>query len=220
MFWVVIILINIWAVRFFAEVEVFSSSVKFGWMVVVIISFIGTLKTQVSHTMDHSHIWYLVITAGGAPEGDAIGFRYWNAEPFTNGFKGFLSVLPTCVFSMAGSENAALVATEVANPRRSVPKAVGSIWVRLALFYILGSLMMTLCVSPHDPNLFGGSGSNASPFVIAYKNAGIPAMAHITNAVIFVSVVSTGSISAYGGSRLLVGLAHVQMAPPVRIDPP
>lgn len=117
---------------------------------------------------------------------------------------------------MAGSENAALVASEVANPRRSVPKAVGSVWVRLGLFFILGSLMITLTVDPKDPDLFGASGSNASPFVIAFSNAGIPGMAHITNAVIFISVISTGSISGYGGSRMLMGLAHVRMNHKVR----
>ncbi|OJJ47388.1 hypothetical protein ASPZODRAFT_159268 [Penicilliopsis zonata CBS 506.65] len=190
-FWLVIILINIWVVKFFAEVEVFSSTVKFGWMLIVIIAL-------------------LVITCGGTSEGP-IGFRYWDAQPFNNGFKGFLSVLPTCVFGMAGSENAALVATEVANPRRSVPKAISSIWMRLGLFYVLGSLMITLTVDPSNPDLFGASGSNASPFVIAFKSAGIPAMAHITNAVILISVISTGSISGYGGSRMLMGLAHINM---------
>lgn len=207
-FWVVIILINIWVVRFFAEVEVFASTVKFGWMFVAIIALIGTFSESILrlHTLTTA-----VVTAGGAPHGGAIGFRYWNEQPFNNGFKGFISVLPTCVFAMAGSENAALVASEVANPRRSVPKAIKSIWLRLGLFYILGSLMITLTVDPKDPNLFGASGSNASPFVIAFKNAGIPVMAHITNVVIFISVISTGSISGYGGSRMLMGLAHVKM---------
>ncbi|KAL5046765.1 hypothetical protein BDW71DRAFT_197413 [Aspergillus fruticulosus] len=191
-FWVVIILINIWVVKFFAEVEVFSSTVKFSWMFIAIIGLI-------------------IVTAGGAPQGEAIGFRYWNAQPFNNGFKGFASVLPACVFAMAGSENAALVASEVANPRRSVPKAIGSVWMRLGIFYILGSFMITLTVDPKDPNLFGASGSNASPFVIAFKNAGLSGMAHITNAVIFISVISTGSISGYGGSRMLMGLANINM---------
>lgn len=40
-FWVVIILINIWAVTFFGEVEVVSSLIKFSWIFVVIISLIG-----------------------------------------------------------------------------------------------------------------------------------------------------------------------------------
>ena len=193
-FWVVIILINVGAVNLFGEIEVICSTIKFGWIFVVIISCI-------------------VISAGGAPAEGPIGFRYWNAEPFINGFKGFLSVMPTCIFAMSGSENAGLVAAETANPRRSVPKAVGSIWLRLSMFYILGSLMVTITVSPHDPNLFGGDGTNASPFVIAYRNAGIGPMAHIMNAVIFISVLSTGSISGYAGSRTLVGLAQIGMAP-------
>ena len=193
-FWLVIVLINVGAVNLFGEIEVICSMIKFGWIFVVIISCI-------------------VISAGGAPAEGPIGFRYWNAEPFINGFKGFLSVMPTCIFAMSGSENAGLVAAETANPRRSVPKAVGSIWLRLSLFYILGSLMVTITVSPHDPNLFGGSGTNASPFVIAYRNAGIGPMAHIMNAVIFISVLSTGSISGYAGSRTLVGLAQIGMAP-------
>ena len=40
-FWVVIIFINVFAVRFFGEVEVIASSIKFGWIFVVIISLIG-----------------------------------------------------------------------------------------------------------------------------------------------------------------------------------
>ncbi|OJJ65760.1 hypothetical protein ASPBRDRAFT_139443 [Aspergillus brasiliensis CBS 101740] len=193
-FWVVIILINVWAVRFFAEVEVVSSTIKFSWMIIVIISFLA------------------------APQGDAIGFRYWKENPFTNGFKGFLSVLPTCVFAMAGMENTAFVAHEVVNPRRSMPRAISSIWLRLGVFYIVGSLMITVVVSPRDPNLFGHEGSDGSPFVVAFKNAGLPSMAHITNAVIFISVISTASVTAYGGSRTIVGLAHIHMAPSVSVQ--
>lgn len=195
-FWMIIIIINVIGVRFFGEVEVTASLIKFGWIFIVIISLI-------------------VVSAGGAPREGPIGFRYWNSSPFTHGFKGFLSVLPTCIFAMSGSENAGLVAAETANPRKSVPKAVGSIWLRLSLFYILGSLMVTITVSPYDPNLFGGSGTNASPFVIAYRNAGLGPLAHIMNAVIFISVLSTGSISGYAGARTLLGLAQVGMAPKV-----
>lgn len=122
--------------------------------------------------------------------------------------------MPTCIFAMAGSENCGLVAAETSNPRKAVPRAIGSIWIRLSLFYIIGSLMVTITVSPHDPNIFG-SGTNGSPFVIAYRNAGLEPLAHIMNAVIFISVLSTGSISGYAGSRTLMGLAHIGLAPKV-----
>ncbi|KAI0001397.1 amino acid permease/ SLC12A domain-containing protein [Xylariaceae sp. FL0662B] len=191
--WAVIVLINVGAVTIFGEIEVVASTIKFSWIFVVIISMI-------------------VMSAGGAAY-DAVGFRYWNEMPFTHGFKGFLSVMPTCIFAMSGSENSGLVAAETANPRKSVPRAVGSIWLRLALFYLIGSLMITINVSPTNQDLFGGGGTNASPFVIAYRDAGIPALAHMMNAVILISVISTGSISCYGASRTTMGLAFLDMAP-------
>ena len=121
--------------------------------------------------------------------------------------------MPTCIFAMAGSENCGLVAAETKNPKKSVPRAVGSIWLRLSLFYIGGALMVTINVDPHNADLFGKSGTNASPFVIAYREAGLPALAHMMNAIILISVVSTGTIFVYGGSRNVLGLAHLNMAP-------
>jgi amino acid transporter len=87
----------------------------------------------------------------------------------------------------------------------------------LSLFYILGSLIVTVNVSPKDENLFGGSGTNASPFVIMYRNSGVAPLAHIMNAVILVSVLSTGGISGYAGSRVLVGLSQLRMGPEVSL---
>lgn len=184
---------NVGAVNLFGEIEVICSSIKFGWIFVVIISM---------SIMSAGHAGY-----------DRVGFKYWNETPFLNGFKGFLSVMPTCIFAMAGSENAGLVAAETANPRKSVPRAVGSIWLRLSLFYLLGSLMVTINVSPTEPQLFGNSGSGASPFVIAYQEAGIMPLAHLMNVVILISVISTGTISGYAGSRTFMGLAALKMAP-------
>lgn len=115
----------------------------------------------------------------------------------------------TCIFTMALSENAGLVAAETAIPRKSDPRAVGSLWLRLPLFYLLGSLMVTINVSPDDENLVGAEGMNASPFVVAYRNAGIPVLAHMMNAIILISVISCGSISGYVGARTTMGLAYL-----------
>ena len=204
-FWLVIVAVNVGAVKWFAEIEVVAATIKFGFIFIVIISGI-------------------VLSAGGGPKGGyparaggTMGFQFWNEMPFLNGFKGFISVMPTCIFALSGSENAGLVAAETRDPRRSVPKAVSSIWVRLSLFYILGSLIVTINVSPKDTNLFGGSGTNASPFVIMYRNDGVAPLAHIMNAVILISVLSTGGISGYAGSRTLVGLSQVGMAPKVSV---
>ncbi|CAH0046889.1 unnamed protein product [Clonostachys solani] len=184
-FWALIFFINIWAVNVFAEVEFVAAVIKFGWIFVVLVSFI-------------------VISAGGAPNHVAVGFRYWNEAAFTNGFKGLLMILPTCIFAMASSENIGMVVAETRNPLKSTPPAVRAVWIRLSIFYIFGALAVTITVDPKDSRLFGGSGSTgASPFVIAYQNGQLMPLAHMMNAIIFISVISAGSIAAYAGSRTL-----------------
>ena len=73
---------------------------------------------------------------------------------------------------MAGSETAGMVPGESSNPRKAVPRAVGSIWLRLASFYLLGSLMVTINVDPKDESIFGGTGQGEShdPFLNIEKS--------------------------------------------------
>lgn len=195
-FLIVLIIINVFVVNVFAETEFVMSTIKFTWIFIVIVTCI-------------------VISAGGGPQGSAIGFKYWKEEPFTHGFKGFLSVLPTTIFAMSGMELSGVTAAEAINPKQSIPKAVQSIWIRLGLFYILGCLMVTITVSPNDPNLFGGSGVNASPFVIAFRNAGLPILGDLHNVVILISVLSSGNAAMYCGPRMLMGMAQIGSAPKI-----
>ncbi|KAI5292411.1 hypothetical protein KEM52_006378 [Ascosphaera acerosa] len=193
-FIVLLFAISVSAVEVFGEVEVVLSAVKLLWIAVVIVSFI-------------------VISAGGAPDHRRTGFEYWNSMPFTHGFKGFLSVMATCITSMSGTEIVGLAAAEARDPRRAVGRAVNSTWIRLTLFYVLGALMVSITVSPTNAKIFGGSGTDSSPFVIAYQDARLPGMAHAMNAIIFVSVVSSGNGQAYTGTRTLVGMAQLGLAP-------
>ncbi|KAG5757095.1 hypothetical protein H9Q70_000369 [Fusarium xylarioides] len=95
-------------VRVFGEVEVVMPLIKFGWFFIVVIALI-------------------VNSAGGAPNDEAVGFRYWNETPFINGFVGFLNVLPICVFALSGSETTGMVAAKASNPRKYMPRAVNAI---------------------------------------------------------------------------------------------
>jgi len=57
--------------------------------------------------------------------------------------------------------------------------------------------------------------ANASPFVIAIQNAGIPVLPHIMNAVILISVLSVGNSSTFGSSRTLAAIAEIGQAPKI-----
>jgi amino acid transporter len=66
-----------------------------------------------------------------------------------------------------------------------------------------------------DPGLIGSSSSdaNASPFVIAVRNAGISVVPSIMNVVILIAVLSVGNSSIYGSSRTIAALADRGQAP-------
>jgi yeast amino acid transporter len=81
------------------------------------------------------------------------------------------------------------------------------------------SLTIIGCIVPYnDPELLNGSSSsdaNASPFVIAIRNAQISAVPSIMNAVILIAVLSVGNSSIYGSSRTLAALADRGQAPAI-----
>lgn len=152
----------------------------------------------------------IVTTCGGGPNHEAVGVRYWHhGNAFLNGFKGFCSVFVSAAFSFSGTEMIGLSAAETKNPAKSVPKASRQIFMRIMLFYLGSLFIITLNLSPHDPALTSGSGSddpNSSPFVLVLKDAGIKVLPSIVNAVILVSSLSVANTSTYATTRYVATL--------------
>jgi yeast amino acid transporter len=161
----------------------------------------------------------IIIAAGGVGPQGYLGAHYWyDPGAFNHGFKGLCSVFVTAAFSFGGTELVGLTAAETENPRKSLPKAVKQVFWRIALFYMV-SLTIVGCIVPYnDDRLLNGSSStdaNASPFVIAVRNAEISAVPSIMNAVILIAVLSVGNSSIYGASRTLAALADRGQAPKI-----
>ncbi|KIW13534.1 hypothetical protein PV08_08722 [Exophiala spinifera] len=201
-FWFAVVIINLFGVRGYGEAEFVFSIIK----VVAVIGFC---------------ILGIIIAAGGVPGSPQgyLGAHYWyDPGAFHNGFKGLCSTFVTAAFSFGGTELVGLTAAETENPRKSLPTAVKQVFWRIALFYMV-SLTIVGCIVPYtDPELLNGSSStdaNASPFVIAVKNAGITAVPSIMNAVILIAVLSVGNSSIYGSSRTLAALADRGQAPKI-----
>lgn len=202
---ILILVLNIFAVSIYGEAEFIFASIK-------IITILGLL------------IVALVIMLGGAPDHDRRGFRYWKnpgamkeyvGTGATGRFTGLWSTLVNAAFSYGGVEMVAVAAGEATNPRKNIPKAVRRVFWRILFFYFLGSLMIGVTVPSNDPSLTNDSlkGAFASPWVIAMKNAGIPVLPHIINAVILTSATSSGNAFLYTGSRYLFGVAQNGQAP-------
>ena len=118
-FWVFIILVNVWGTLGYAEEEFWSSIIKLSATVIFMIV-------------------ALVLILGGGPKG---GFydHYWgagtwyNPGAFRNGFKGFCGVFVTAAFSFSGTELVGLAAAETKNPLKSLPTAIKQVFWRITL---------------------------------------------------------------------------------------
>lgn len=97
--------------------------------------------------------------------------------------------------------------------RRTIPKAINSVWIRILLFYILGTLAISVLVPSNHPDLKLGSTAAKSPFVIAIKAAGIKGLPSVINAVLVTSATSAASSDIFTASRGLYSLALHDQAP-------
>ncbi|KAI1110556.1 AAT family amino acid transporter [Nemania sp. NC0429] len=168
-----------------------------------------------------------IITLGGTPNGERIGFRYWQDpgpmnEYLVTGtlgrFLAFWKVFIQATFSYGGSEMVVIASGETENPRRNIPKAIRRVFWRISLFYVLGIFLVTLCVSSTDRRLLdaiqnSAPGAAASPFVIAIENGGIAVLPSIINAVILTSAWSAGNSFFYASTRVLYAAALDGKAP-------
>lgn len=166
----------------------------------------------------------IIISAGGGPEGEVIGFKYWSNPGALNQYEGiagalgrflgFWAVLTQAAFSFIGTEIVAIAAGEAKNPRRNIPRAIKKVFIRILIFYLGGTFVIGIICPSNSPDL-KNSGVAKSPFVIAIKQAGIPVLPSIINACLLTSAWSAASSDLYTSSRALYGLALTRQAPQI-----
>lgn len=209
-FFVTMVIVNCLPVRIYGEAEFFFGTIKLTTIVGLI-------------------LLMFIITVGGSPSGEAIGFRYWKDpgpmnEYLMDGalgrFLAFWKVFIQATFSYGGSEMVVVASGETENPRRNIPKAIRRVFWRIAIFYVLSIFLVGLCVSSKDPKLLNAISSSApgagqSPFVIAINNAGIKTLPSIINGVILSSAWSAGNSFFYASTRVLYSAALDGKAPAI-----
>ena len=194
-----VVVVNIFGVRGYGEVEFVLGCIK----VAAIIGFI---------------LLGVIIDCGGVPTDTRgyIGAHYWH-EPgaFRNGFKGFCSVFVTASFAFGGTELVGLAAAEAANPRKTIPKATKQVFWRISLFYVISLFLLGLIVPSDNPNLSQASGgaTRYSPFVLSFQLSGIKALPSIFNAVITLSVLSVANSCTFAATRTIQALCAKGMGP-------
>jgi GABA permease len=105
-----------------------------------------------------------------------------------------------------GAEIVTIAAAEAAEPARAVAAATNSVITRSLIFYV-GSILLVVCLVPWN------SAAIATPYVSALTAMGIPAAAHIMNAVVLTAVLSALNSGLYASSRMLFALTRRGDAP-------
>ncbi|KAL2312113.1 hypothetical protein POMI540_4397 [Schizosaccharomyces pombe] len=195
-FIVFLFFINIFGVKGYGEMEFIMSTIK----VVAMCGFI---------------ILGIIIDCGGVPTDHRgyMGTHIFRENAFRHKFKGFCAVFTSAAFSFSGTEYVGVAAAETENPAKAFPVAVRQTLFRIAIFYILSLFIVSLLISGADPRLTSYHGVDASPFVLAIKDANIKALPSILNAIILISVISSANAQLYAGSRAIHSLGCNGFAP-------
>ena len=208
----IILLVNLFGVKFFGEFEFWLSSIK-------VITVIGLILLT------------LIIALGGGPDHDRRGFRYWKNpgafkeyaknEHIIHGAEGrfvsWAAVLVTAVFAYLGTELVGVTVGEAQNPRRNIPRAIKLTFYRIMIFYVISVFFLGMCVAYDDKKLVFASkastSASASPFVVAIENAGIKVLPQIINAAILLFIFSASNSDLYIATRTLYGMSVNGKAP-------
>ncbi|KAF8534540.1 amino acid permease/ SLC12A domain-containing protein [Trichophaea hybrida] len=218
----VVILINVFGIRVFGEIEYVCGLLK-------VILVVGL------------SILMLAINRGAGPNGRVYGIEFWRAQyrfPSSFGaevngtgtphlsttidgtFGRFLGVwkgMTIAAFSWIGIEIVAVTANEAKYPRDDLPRATKRIFGVTFCLYVAAVFFVSLVVPYTDPNLLNlydhrPTTGHLSPFVIAVKNAGMDFLPGFVSAAILFASWSTVNTSLFVASRTLYGMA-------VKLDP-
>ncbi|ONH67917.1 Dicarboxylic amino acid permease [Cyberlindnera fabianii] len=204
---VLIITINFLKIHHYGEVEFTFAMIKISLLAGLIITSI-------------------VITSGGTPTHEKIGFRYWrHPGPFVQylgipgslgRFTGFWKALSGCVYSYGGLQSVPSLAAEVKYPRKTVFTACKRVFYRVSILMCTTAFCLGLIVSSNNKAIATSSGNaSSSPFVVAMENANIKVLPHIVNAGVLTSAFSAANLSVVQGARVLFALAVKGQAPKV-----
>lgn len=194
----IILLLNLFSVGVFGETEYWFAGIK----IVAIIAFliIGVLT---------------IIGVFGNHVDVARNLSVGN-HGFVGGIPAILSVFVVAGFSFQGTELIGITAGETKDPKKSIPKAINSVFWRILIFYIATIAVISAIVYYKDPRLLNASSDVAvSPFTLVFQNAGIAFAASVMNAVILTSILSSANSGTYASSRMLYSMSKTKDAPKI-----
>lgn len=180
---------NLVSARSFGEFEYWFSSIKV--IAIVVFLAVGAAYLLGLWPDSRASLAPLVEHGGFAPAG----------------FGAVLAGVVPCVAFYTGAEIVTIAAAESAEPRRSVARAMKSIVLRVAGFYV-GSVFLIVAIVPWD-----SPAVKTSPYGAVLDELGVPGVSTVMNAVVLIAVLSALNSALYTSSRMLFAMTKRGDAP-------
>ncbi|MNW49534.1 GABA permease [compost metagenome] len=150
----------------------------------------------------------LALIAGWVPGTPAAGVGELRGTSwFPGGFTGIAGSMLIVIFTYAGFEVIGLAASEVENPKKTIPRAINMTLISLVALYI-AAIAVVLMLYPTQ-----GMIADQSPLVLALTRWGMGWAGMLINIVMVTAILSTMLASTFGLARMLRSLAAEGHAP-------
>jgi L-asparagine permease len=196
---VVVLTLNLVSVRVFGELEFWFALIKVTALVVFLVLGVVVLAAG----------WPL--QTGGAAVDPGIGLWADHGGVLPGGLVATVLVVQGVVFAYSGVELIGTAAGETAEPEKVIPRAVHSVILRIAVFYV-GSVLLLALLLPAT-----AYSSGQSPFVTFFSALGDGSSGElagsIMNAVVLTAALSSINAGLYSTGRILRSMALNGSAP-------
>jgi L-asparagine permease len=152
-------------------------------------------------------IWLVLF--GTPADGQEVGLSLigQNGGLLPNGLLPAVVVIQGVVFAYASIELIGTAAGETEHPEKVMPRAVNTVIVRIAVFYV-GSLTLLSLLLPYTAYQAG-----ESPFVTFFGSIGVAGMDTVMNLVVLTAALSSLNAGLYSTGRILRSMSLAGSAP-------
>ncbi|WP_423181280.1 amino acid permease [Arthrobacter sp. NyZ413] len=188
---VLVLCLNLISVKVFGELEFWFALIKVAALIAFLV--IGT---------------YFVVFGTPVP-GQQVGFSLLadHGGIFPTGVVPMILLMQGVLFAYASIELVGTAAGETENPEKIMPKAINSVVVRIAVFYV-GSVILLALLLPYTSYVKG-----ISPFVTFFGHIGIQGVDVIMNLVVLTAALSSLNAGLYSTGRILRSMSVAGSAP-------
>ncbi|MBA2874393.1 alanine permease AlaP [Thermaerobacillus caldiproteolyticus] len=188
---VIMTTVNFLAVKAYGELEFWFALIKIVTIVFMILVGLGMI----------------IFGFGNGGVATGISNLWKHGGFFAHGITGVLMSLQMVMFAYLGIEMIGVTAGEVKNPKKSLTRAIDSVFWRILIFYV-GALFVIMSIYPWNE-----IGQKGSPFVLTFEKIGIPSAAGIINFVVLTAALSSCNSGIFSTGRMLFNLAQQGEAP-------